>query len=209
MGAMLSKFKPSQQTVCEPTDSAEYSDGEEIFVIKKYNKHDLEAARRQMNNYPTPDTMDGLFNHKPTAATNRPMPGLIPKNKFSRVPDLQKIVPFGMPRINGYPSENETSSSSTRNPLVNGNGLSYKPLNCQRLDNTLGRKISNYFSSTVSSTRIFFFLFFVVSLRATFLWSFFFFSFHYRVVRFLIAHQYIHYEQYRMMLRTNCDTRIC
>lgn len=145
MGSILSKLK-SHSNACEPTEEDEYSDGEDVIIIQKYKKSDLAASRiQQINDYR--QDMDAA-NIKSIA--NRPPPGLIPKNKWSRVPDLQKMVPPRTQRVNGYQCENDTST--TRNCLVNGNSLSFKPQNGQQYDNTLSRNFSNYINSAVNWT---------------------------------------------------------
>lgn len=159
MGAFLSKLT-LHSNACEPTKYEEYSDGEEVIILQKFKKNDLAAASRyhQTVNY-QPDKMDSV-NHKSSAT--RPPPSLIPKTKWSRIPDLQKYKPpppsmisARAPRVNGYQYENE--SSSTRNTLVNGNSFSFKPHNSQHSDNTsnIGRNLhSNYMNSAVNSTLI-------------------------------------------------------
>ncbi len=142
MGSILSKFK-SHQPVCEPTECLEYSDGEDVIFVQKFKRSDLTAPRFQPISNHQFDKMDGV-NCKSSA--NRPPPALIPTSKWSRVPDLQKMNPSRTPRINGYQHDSDVVAS-TRNHLVNGNSLSFKPQNSQHIENSVGRNYSNYFSA--------------------------------------------------------------
>lgn len=210
MGAFLSKFT-THSNACEPTKYEEYSDGEEITILQTFRKNDLAAASRyhQTVNY-RPDKMDSV-NNKACAAT-RPPPGLIPKSKWSRVPDLQKYKPpppsmisaRPPPRLNGYPCDNETNS--TRNTLVNGNSLSFKSHNSQHLDSTSNtrRNFSNYMNSAVNLTH-----FFGYSLVLCLMWPSSSFSLAYRVVLVLNTQPQRHWIQYRKMPRTSCDMQDC
>ncbi|KAJ6637597.1 Sentrin-specific protease 1 [Pseudolycoriella hygida] len=139
MGSIFSRAK-SHSNACEPAEFIEYSDEEDLYVVQKFKKRDLNMPQQtyQFNNSKS-NEMDAL-DHRPKAT--RPPPGLIPKKKFSRVPDLQKIVPPPIMRMNGYEQQNE--NQTTGSYLLNGNNLSFKPHNT--IDNTvnLGRNFSNY-----------------------------------------------------------------
>lgn len=145
MGSLFSNFK-SKPITCKPTEEEEYSDGEDVIFVQKFKKSDLTASRIQPINDIQSNKMDGVNNR---SSATRPLPALISKTKFSKIPDLQKFI-RGPPRVNGYRCENESNSSS-RSCLVNGNNFSFKPLNSQHFDNTLeGRNYSNYFNSAVN-----------------------------------------------------------
>lgn len=138
MGSILSKFKSHANTNgCEPTECEEYSDGEDVIILQKFKKSDIIAPRHQpINNYQF-DKMDAV-NNMPSA--NRPPPGLIPRKKWSRVPDLQKIVP--QPRVNGH--QYDCESSSIGNHVINGTTLSH---NRHYIDSTSGNRYSNFINS--------------------------------------------------------------
>lgn len=140
MGSILSKFKSHANTNgCEPTECEEYSDGEDVIILQKFKKSDIIAPRHQpINNYQF-DKMDAV-NNMPSA--NRPPPGLIPRKKWSRVPDLQKIVP--QPRVNGH--QYDCESSSIGNHVINGTTLSH---NRHYIDSTSGNRYSNFINSAV------------------------------------------------------------
>lgn len=139
MGTIFSKLK-SQSNGFGPTECEEYSDGEDVIVVHKLKKSSLNALRHQpFNNYHF-DKMDAVNN---ITTANRPPPGLIHKNKWSRLPDLQKVVPgITQPRVNGH--QYESDASNIRNHVVNGTTLSYKMHNNQHIDSTLGRSYSNF-----------------------------------------------------------------
>lgn len=142
MGSIFSKLK-SQSNGFGPAECEEYSDGEDVIVVHKVKKSSLNALRHQpFNNYHF-DKMDAVNN---VTTANRPPPGLIHKNKWSRLPDLQKVVPgITQPRVNGY--QYESDASNIRNHVVNGTTLSYKTHNNQHIDSTLGRNYSNFMNS--------------------------------------------------------------
>lgn len=148
MGSILSKFK-SHSNGCEPVECEEYSDGEDgVIVLQKFKKSSLATPRHQsINNYQF-DKMDAANN---ISSANRPPPGLIHKNKWNRIPDLQKIIPVHtQPRVNGHQYESDTSS--IRNHVLNGNTMSCKPHNSQHMDFALGKGYSNYWNPLVRLT---------------------------------------------------------
>ncbi|XP_037030613.1 sentrin-specific protease 1-like isoform X2 [Bradysia coprophila] len=142
MGSILSKFK-SNSNGCEPTECEEYSDGEDVIIIQRFPKPSPTSPRHQpLNNYQF-GKMDAVNN---ISTANRPLPGLIPKDKWSRLPNLHIRPSVAQPRVNGY--QNESDTSSVRNHVVNGTTLSYKPLNSQHIDSALGKSYTSYMNST-------------------------------------------------------------
>lgn len=150
MGSILSKFKSSNSR--EPIELEEYSDGEDIYVVTKFKK-DVPPKNH-------------VQHHKMdlgSSSITRPVPSLIPRNKFSRVPDLQQCykpshtINVPKPRVNGYRCDND--NNGFKRNLVNGNSLSsLKPpnlVNSNYIGNSLSRNVSNYFNSTVSSDTFF------------------------------------------------------
>lgn len=145
MGSIFSRFK-LKSSVIESTENDEYSDEEDIIVIRKLKKKNNKSASRihEVNNVMT-YKMDAV-NSRPYA--NRPVPALIPKSKWSRMPNLQKYMPQqGM--INGYQHENESSSSSSKSSFANGNNMLVRTANNIYPGNQLSFFARNYYHNSV------------------------------------------------------------
>lgn len=179
MGSLITKLITSS-VPCEPIDCEEYSDGEDVIVVHKFHKKDItefqqHRQQQQITNY-LQARMDPANNRM---GNTKPLPVLLHKNKFARLPDLHKynkptpaLKPVRPLRLNGYQCENDISGRSS---LGNASSSSFKPLPGHNISNSLAGKFSrfsNLFTSSVS--------FFSVSFCSSCLIGLFFLLFNYR-----------------------------